>query len=160
VNAASGTLLTPDLNFNTRTTDLLFDGSKMWVTGNEIGASLSGTVFCLDPAAPVVSFRNNSGTGGRLAFDGARVWATNNLQVSLFNARDCGFASNIAVAAPGDMAFDGSTMWVRSGTGLTQINASTLSTTTSGGLSVSGTDLLFDGTAVWSSSPLRRHRPA
>lgn len=163
VSAATGTVLSPNLNFSTVVSDLLFDGSKMWVNGTESGAAVSGTVFCVDPAAPSSTpTRLNSGTAGRLAFDGARVWTSNNeSQVRIYNAGTCTFAgANIATASTATaMAFDGSKMWVRTGGGLSQVDATSLAVTTTGNLTtLTSADLLFDGSAVWTSSPLRRHR--
>jgi hypothetical protein len=160
VNATTGAILTPNLNLGVAVSDLLFDGSKVWVNGNEASHSPTGLDVCVDPATGTAGTKTYLGTGGRLAFDGNRVWSSHNqTTVQLFTAGTCASSGTVTAGANvNSMVFDGNNVWLRTTAGLTTVSVNTLQTATPVA-APSGNELTFDGTAVWSSSPLRRHRP-
>ena len=166
VNATTGTVLLPNLNFNSGVGDMVFDGSKMWISGTAI-RTVSGTptavnvTFAVDPVTGTAGSETQAPNGSaRLAFDGTTVWASNGTTtVTFFNPLTGGTSGSItSPTAVTAMAFDGKNMWLRTSSGAVIVDLPTMEFTSSFYASGAGSDITFDGTAMWTSTPMRRLR--
>lgn len=139
---------------------------RIFITG-ELGASIPGKVYVIDPAAapgPVTVFENFTGPNPRdITFDGVNLWTANqNNGVSFGSITRINAMSGVATTfaagfgAPSAVLWDGANLWVAdlSADLLRRVDPFTGVNLGSTPVGDAPTNLLFDGANLWVSNLL------